>query len=84
MEILLWILFGGLAGWLASLIMRTDGQQGVLLNIIVGIVGAVVGGFIMRFLGFGGVSGFDLYSFAVAVIGAVVLLAIVKMLRGAH
>lgn len=84
MEILLWILFGGLAGWLASLIMRTDGQQGVLLNIIVGIVGAVIGGFIMRFFGFGGVAGFDLYSFAVSVIGAVILLAVVKMVQGAQ
>ena len=82
MEILLWILFGGLAGWLASLIMKTDGQQGVLLNIIVGIIGAVIGGFVMRFFGMADVSGYNLYSFVVAVIGAVVLLAIVKMVRG--
>ncbi len=82
MEFLVWIVFGGLAGWVASLIMNTDGQQGIILNIIVGIVGASIGGFIMNSLGEGGVSGFNLYSFLVAVGGAVVLLFIVNLIRG--
>jgi uncharacterized membrane protein YeaQ/YmgE (transglycosylase-associated protein family) len=82
MGILVWILFGGLAGWIASLIMKTDGQQGIILNVVVGIVGASVGGFIMNSLGEGGVSGFNLYSFLVAVGGAVVLLFVVNMIRG--
>lgn len=81
MGILVWILFGGLAGWIASIIMKTDSQQGLLLNIIVGIVGASLGGWIMNVLGYGGVSGFNLYSFFVAVIGAVVLIYIVKLIR---
>lgn len=83
MEFLIWIVFGALAGWIASLIMKTNGQQGLLLDIVVGIVGAVLGGWIMSLFGQEGVEGFSLYSFLVAVLGAVVLLAIVKMVRRA-
>ena len=81
MGIILWIVFGAFVGWLASLIMKTDGQQGMLLNIVVGIVGAVVGGWIMNLVGNSGVTGFNLYSLLVALVGAVVLLAIVKAVR---
>jgi uncharacterized membrane protein YeaQ/YmgE (transglycosylase-associated protein family) len=81
MGIILWIIFGGLVGWVASLIMKTDAQQGVLVNIIVGIVGAVIGGWLMSMLGEGGVGGFNLYSFLVALLGACVLIAVVKMVR---
>ncbi len=81
MGILLWIVFGALVGWVASMIMKTDAQQGALLNIIVGIVGAVLGGWIMTSLGEAGTSGFNLYSFIVALLGAIVLIAIVKALR---
>ncbi len=83
MNIILWIIFGAIVGWLASLIMKTDAQQGALLNIIVGIIGALVGGFIMNFFGAAGVTGFNLYSFIVALIGAVVLIGIVKAFRTA-
>lgn len=76
MDILLWIIFGAVAGWLASLIMNTNTQQGTVADIIVGILGAVLGGFIMNSFGAAGVTGFNLYSLAVAVIGASVLLAI--------
>lgn len=58
--------------------MKTDAEQGPLMNIIVGIIGAVLGGILMNFLGQGGVSGFNLYSFIVALLGAIVLIAIVK------
>lgn len=81
MGILIWIFFGGLVGWVASLIMKTDAQQGVALNVVVGIIGAFLGGFIMNLVGQGGVRGFTVYSFIVALIGAVVLIWIVKMLR---
>ena len=81
MEILLWIIFGGLVGWVASLIMKTDAQQGIVLNVVVGIVGAVVGGWIMNLLGGNAGGGFSLYSFLVALLGACVLLAIVRALR---
>jgi uncharacterized membrane protein YeaQ/YmgE (transglycosylase-associated protein family) len=79
MGIILWIIFGALAGWIASMIM--GGGDGLLMDIVVGIVGAILGGWIMSFFGQGGVSGFNLYSFLVAIFGAVVLLVIVKALR---
>ncbi|HYF10515.1 MAG TPA: GlsB/YeaQ/YmgE family stress response membrane protein [Candidatus Paceibacterota bacterium] len=82
MGILLWIIFGGLVGWVASLIMKTDPQQGIMLNVIVGIVGAVLGGWLMSFFGQGDVSGFNIYSFLVALLGACVLIGIVKAVRG--
>lgn len=78
MNILLWIIVGGLAGWLASIIMRTDAQQGWMMNIILGIVGAVVGGLVMNLFGAPGVSGFDLYSIIVAVLGAAVVIGLGK------
>lgn len=83
MDIILWIIFGALIGWVASLIMKTDPEQGVMLNIVVGIVGAVIGGWLMNLFGEAGVTGFNLYSFVVALLGAIVLIAIVKMLRRA-
>ncbi len=82
MGILIWIVFGGIVGWVGSHIMSTSDQQGIILNIVVGIVGAVLGGYIMNFFGEGGVTGFNLYSFLVALIGAVALLSIVKVVRG--
>ncbi len=63
--------------------MIVKSNQGLLLDIIVGIVGALIGGWIMSMLGYGGVSGFNIYSLLVAILGSVVLLAIVKMLRRA-
>ncbi len=83
MGIILWVIFGALVGWIASLIMKTDAEQGALLNIIVGVVGAVLGGWLMSVLGQGGVSGFNIYSFVVALVGAVALIAIVKAVRRA-
>ncbi len=82
MGIILWIIFGALVGWVASLIMKTDGEQGSIMNIVVGIIGSVIGSFIAGSLGETGTTGFNLYSFVVALIGAVVLIAIVKAIRG--
>ena len=81
MGIILWVIFGALVGWVASLIMKTDAQQGALLNIVVGIVGAVIGCWLMSIVGESGVQGFNIYSFLVALLGAVVLIAIVKAVR---
>jgi len=84
MGLLAWIIFGGLAGWIASKIAGTDERQGCLLNIVVGIVGALIGGFIVSLLR-GGEPwefSFDLASFLVAVLGAVVLLAGVRLITG--
>ena len=80
MNILLWLLLGALAGWVASLIMKTE--QGLLLDIVVGIVGAFLGGFLFNILGATGVTGFNIYSILVAIVGAVALLFIVKLVLG--
>ena len=79
MGIIIWIVFGALVGWVASMLMGSSG--GLLWDIVVGIVGAVIGGFVMSFLGQGGVEGFNLYSFVVALIGACILIAIVRAVR---
>ncbi len=74
---LAWVVFGALAGWVASLIAGTDRRQGCLVDIIVGVVGALIGGLIMQFLtGIKPGWSFDLRSFGVAVLGAVILLVI--------
>lgn len=77
MGFLLWILFGALAGWIASMIMKTS--AGALIDIIMGIIGAIVGGFIMNMFGISGVTGFNLWSIIVAVIGAIVVIAIGRL-----
>ena len=82
MGILLWIIFGGLVGWIASIIMGTDSQQGIILNIVVGVIGAFIGGWLANAFGSTGVTGFNLYSFAIATIGAIVLIALVKLVTG--
>ena len=79
MSILLWIVFGAIAGWIASMITKTN--NGLLMDIIVGIVGAVIGGWIMNALGSAGTTGFNLWSLLVAILGAVILLVIVKSIR---
>ena len=81
MEIIAWIIFGALAGWIASMLVGTNEEQGGLLNIIVGIIGAVIGGFIVRALGGNGVTGFNLSSLIVAILGAVVLLTALKVVH---
>jgi len=77
--IIIWLIVGGIVGWLASLVMRTDAQQGILLNIVVGIVGAFIGGLIFT----GGSINADITvtSFIVSLIGAIILLAIVNLFR---
>ncbi len=80
MGIIIWIVFGALVGWVASMVMGTGG--GLLSDIVIGIIGAVVGGFIMSFIGQSGVDGFNLYSFLVALLGACALIAIVRAVRG--
>ncbi len=78
-EFIIWIIFGGLVGWVASLLMGTNEQQGVFTNIAVGIVGAMIGGWVAQTLGGEGVSGFNFRSFVVALLGAILLLGVVKL-----
>ena len=80
---IVWLLVGALIGWVASMVMRTDAQQGTLLNIVVGIVGAFIGGYAFNFLGLGGSSinnnDFSLSGLLVAFVGAVILLALYNL-----
>jgi uncharacterized membrane protein YeaQ/YmgE (transglycosylase-associated protein family) len=77
MGILSWIIFGGLAGWLASIVTGRNNRMGCLANIAVGLVGALIGGWLGTQLGMGSVSGFNLGSLALAVLGAVIFLLII-------
>lgn len=81
MGFILWIIFGALAGWIASVIMKTDYDQGTLTDIVLGVIGAMVGGFLMNFFGQSGVTGFNFYSLVVAVIGAIVIIYIGRAIR---
>lgn len=76
MGIIGWVILGGLAGWVASKFVGTDKHQGLLGNIIAGIVGGVVGGWVFSLFGGVGVTGFNIWSFVVAVVGAVIVLSI--------
>lgn len=82
--IITWIALGALAGWIASMIVGTNREQGGLMNIVVGIVGAVIGGWIMAAFGSSGVTGFNIQSVLVAVLGSVVLLLLVRLFTGRH
>ena len=84
MNFIIWIIIGGIIGWLASLVMKTDAQQGMFLNVIVGIVGAFLGGWLLAPLfGSGTINAndFSIMSLVVSFLGAVILLAIVNLIR---
>jgi len=79
MNILIWIIFGAIAGWIADIVMASD--HGLIEDVILGVIGAFVGGFIFNMFGQPGVTGFNLYSVVVAVIGAAVLIFLGRMLH---
>lgn len=83
MSIIIWIIVGALAGWIASMIMKTDAQMGALANIVVGIIGAFLGGWVVSLFGINVDSGeLNIPSILTAILGAVILLAIVKAVTG--
>ena len=84
MNFILWLIIGGILGWIASLIMHTDAQQGIFLNIVVGIIGAMVAGFLLTpLLGIGTINqnNFSLPGLFISLFGAIILLAIVNLFR---
>jgi uncharacterized membrane protein YeaQ/YmgE (transglycosylase-associated protein family) len=84
MSFIIWLVIGGLVGWLASVVMKTDAQQGIILNIVVGIIGALLGGWLLGPLfGTGTINqgDFSLSGLLVSFLGAVILLAIVNLVR---
>ena len=82
MGFIAWIIVGAIAGWLASKVMKTSRHQGLLMDIIVGILGAFIGGYLFEKFGETGITGFDIWSVFVAFTGAVVLLAVIRLLTG--
>jgi uncharacterized membrane protein YeaQ/YmgE (transglycosylase-associated protein family) len=80
MSLLAWIVLGGVAGWIASALLKE--HRGCLMNVIIGILGAILGGVIFSLIGGVPVTGFNLWSLFVAVIGSLVLLALVRAVRG--
>ncbi len=84
MNLIIWLVVGGVIGWIASLIMKTDAQQGLVLNVIVGIVGALIGGWVISpLVGAGTVNqgDFSLAGLLVSLVGAIILLFIVNLVR---
>jgi len=84
MNIIIWLIVGGIIGWLASLIMKTDAQQGLILNVVVGVVGSMIGGWVIApLLGSGTVNqnDFSVRGLVASLIGAIILLAIVNLVR---
>ena len=83
MGIVIWLVIGGIVGWLASIVMKRDGQQGILMNVIVGIVGAFLGGFLISpLVGVGTINGgISVGSVLVSLVGAIILLAIVNLFK---
>jgi uncharacterized membrane protein YeaQ/YmgE (transglycosylase-associated protein family) len=83
-NLIIWLIVGGLVGWIASMIMKTDAQQGAILNVVVGIIGAMLGGWVLAPLfGTGTINqdNFSLPSLLVSLLGAIILLAIVNLVR---
>jgi uncharacterized membrane protein YeaQ/YmgE (transglycosylase-associated protein family) len=80
MSIIGWIVLGGIAGWLASIIMKRNDRMGCITNILAGILGAIVGGWVFTLFGGQGVTGFNLPSLLVALVGAIIVLAIVNLI----
>ena len=85
MGIIVWLVMGGIVGWIASMIMGTNAKQGIILNVVVGIVGALIGGWLIGpLLGAGSINeGITVMSFIVSLLGAVVLLAILSIFQRA-
>ncbi|WP_440198182.1 GlsB/YeaQ/YmgE family stress response membrane protein [Anaerocolumna jejuensis] len=80
-NIIIWIILGGISGWIASKIMKKDSQMGVGMNILVGVVGAFIGGWLAGVFGWGPATGLNIWSFIVSIVGAVILLFIISLFK---
>jgi len=81
MGIISWVIIGGLAGWIGSMITKDNEEMGFFKNVTVGIIGAFIGGFVFNIIGGYGITGFNIWSLIVAVIGSVILLSIINMFK---
>lgn len=80
-NILAWIIVGGVAGWLASLVMNRDGGYGIVGNVVIGIIGSFIGGYVLRFFGQSDPNAFSILGILTAALGAVILLVILGLIR---
>jgi uncharacterized membrane protein YeaQ/YmgE (transglycosylase-associated protein family) len=81
MNILLWVIFGAIAGWVASMIMKTENRQSLLMDVVFGIVGAILAGWVASLLGQSSITGFNIYSLVIAIIGASALIGAVNYIQ---
>ena len=81
MGIISWVIIGGLAGWIGSMITKDNEEMGFFKNVTVGIIGAFIGGFVFNIIGGYGITGFNIWSLIVSVIGSVILLSIINMFK---
>jgi uncharacterized membrane protein YeaQ/YmgE (transglycosylase-associated protein family) len=79
MYILLWIVFGALVGWIASILTHNNSRMGLLANIVVGLVGSVIGGWVASLLTLGSIYEFSFWGFCIAILGAVILLSVINL-----
>ena len=84
MGFLLWLVFGGIVGWIASLITKNNHNMGIVANVVVGLVGSIIGGWIASLFGFGAFGVFHIGGMIIAILGAVILLTIINMIKGRH
>jgi len=84
MYILLWILFGAIVGWIASILTHNNNRMGLIANIIVGLVGSAIGGLLASLLKLGSLNDFSFWGFAFAILGAVILLSVINLFRSNH
>jgi uncharacterized membrane protein YeaQ/YmgE (transglycosylase-associated protein family) len=80
MYILLWLVLGGIAGWIASMLTRNNHRMGIILNIVVGLIGAAIGGFICQLAGLGAITIFSFWGMGFAILGAVILLSLLNLI----
>lgn len=80
-NIIVWVILGGISGWIASKITKKDSQMGIGLNILVGIIGAFIGGWLVGIFGLGPATGLNIWSFIVSILGAVILIKLIGLFK---
>ncbi len=80
-NLIVWLILGGISGWIASKLTGNDEKMGIGLNLLVGIIGAFIGGWLAGFFGLGPATGLNLWSFIISILGSVVLLSVVRLFR---
>jgi Predicted membrane protein len=80
-NIIVWVILGGISGWIASMITGKDAQMGIGMNILVGVIGAFIGGWLAGIIGLGPATGLNIWSFVVSIVGSIILLSIISLFK---